>query len=37
MSNEPKPTFTVGGKSFTAVAINTAAKAGEWIKLKLGT
>ncbi|MFC3773686.1 inositol monophosphatase family protein [Paenibacillus sp. GCM10012303] len=37
LSNEPKPTFTVGGKSFTAVAINTAAKAGEWIKLKLGT
>ncbi|PYI50651.1 inositol monophosphatase family protein [Paenibacillus flagellatus] len=36
MSNEPKPIFTVGGKSFTAVAINTAAKAGEWIKLKLG-
>ncbi|MDF2716159.1 MAG: myo-inositol-monophosphatase [Paenibacillus sp.] len=36
MGNEQKPTFTVGGKSFTAVAINTAAKAGEWIKLKLG-
>ncbi|MFK7691445.1 inositol monophosphatase family protein [Paenibacillus sp. HJGM_3] len=28
--------YTVGSKSFTAVAINTAAKAGEWIKLKLG-
>jgi myo-inositol-1(or 4)-monophosphatase len=28
--------FTVGGKSFTAVAINTASKAGEWIKSKLG-
>lgn len=28
--------YTVGSKSFTAVAINTAAKAGEWIKSKLG-
>lgn len=27
----------VGGKSFTAVAINCAAKAGEWVKTKLGT
>lgn len=36
MSNEQKSSYTVGGKSFTAVAINTAAKAGEWIKLKLG-
>lgn len=27
----------VGGKSFTAVAINCAAKAGEWIKTKLGS
>ncbi|GAA3409807.1 inositol monophosphatase family protein [Paenibacillus hodogayensis] len=36
MSNEQQP-FTVSGKSFTAVAINTAAKAGEWIKLKLGS
>ncbi|REE90557.1 myo-inositol-1(or 4)-monophosphatase [Paenibacillus taihuensis] len=26
----------IGGKSFTAVAINCAAKAGEWIKTKLG-
>ncbi|KRE22760.1 inositol monophosphatase family protein [Paenibacillus sp. Soil522] len=26
----------VGGKSFTAVAINCASKAGEWIKTKLG-
>lgn len=26
----------VGGKSYTAVAINTASKAGEWIKSKLG-
>ena len=28
--------FVVGSKSFTAVAINTAAKAGQWIKTKLG-
>ncbi|WP_169085992.1 inositol monophosphatase family protein [Paenibacillus sp. PL91] len=28
--------FVVGGKSFTAVAINCASKAGEWIKMKLG-
>jgi myo-inositol-1(or 4)-monophosphatase len=27
----------IGGKSFTVVAINTAATAGEWIKSKLGT
>lgn len=26
----------IGGKSYTAVAINTASKAGEWIKTKLG-
>lgn len=36
MVNKEKKTFTVTGKSFTAVAINTAAKAGEWIKSKLG-
>ncbi|WP_438444843.1 inositol monophosphatase family protein [Gorillibacterium sp. sgz5001074] len=36
MANEEKQPFTVGSKSFTAVAINTAAKAGEWIKSKLG-
>ncbi|MDF2934689.1 MAG: inositol monophosphatase/fructose,6-bisphosphatase family protein [Paenibacillaceae bacterium] len=36
MSSEQKDAFTVGSKSFTAVAINTAAKAGEWIKSKLG-
>ncbi|MBO9607310.1 MAG: inositol monophosphatase [Paenibacillaceae bacterium] len=29
-------TYALSGKSFTAVAINTAAKAGEWIKSKLG-
>ncbi|WP_442603021.1 inositol monophosphatase family protein [Paenibacillus sp. KN14-4R] len=28
--------YTIGSKSFTAVAINTASKAGEWIKSKLG-
>lgn len=27
----------IGGKSYTAVAVNCAAKAGEWIKTKLGT
>lgn len=32
---ETKP-YLVGSKSFTAVAINCAAKAGEWIKSKLG-
>ncbi|WP_274648949.1 inositol monophosphatase family protein [Paenibacillus humicola] len=32
MSEQP----AIGGKSFTAVAINCAAKAGEWIKTKLG-
>lgn len=36
MAHEEKQPFTVGSKSFTAVAINTAAKAGEWIKSKLG-
>lgn len=29
--------FTVSSKSFTAVAISTAAKAGEWIQSKLGS
>lgn len=33
MSDE---TLSVGGKSFTALAINCASKAGEYIKLKLG-
>ncbi|WP_213527554.1 inositol monophosphatase family protein [Paenibacillus sp. J31TS4] len=28
--------FSVSSKSFTAVAVNTAAKAGEWIKTRLG-
>jgi myo-inositol-1(or 4)-monophosphatase len=27
----------VGGKSFTAVAVNCAAKAGQWVKSKVGT
>ncbi|MEI7025897.1 inositol monophosphatase family protein [Paenibacillus sp. y28] len=36
MAELKKPTYQVTGKSFTAVAINTAAKAGEWIKSKLG-
>ncbi|NOU93497.1 inositol monophosphatase [Paenibacillus sp. LMG 31456] len=36
MSNDRNPSFTVGSKSFTAVAINTASKAGEWIQSKLG-
>ncbi|MFC4810741.1 inositol monophosphatase family protein [Paenibacillus sp. GCM10023250] len=34
--SEGKDIPLVGGKSFTAVAINCAAKAGEWIKTKLG-
>jgi myo-inositol-1(or 4)-monophosphatase len=33
VNNEP---YVVGGKSYTAVAINTAAKTGQWIKSKLG-
>ncbi|OXM84965.1 inositol monophosphatase family protein [Paenibacillus rigui] len=36
MSTNSNPSFTVGSKSFTAVAINTASKAGEWIQSKLG-
>jgi myo-inositol-1(or 4)-monophosphatase len=36
MTSEVKEPFSVGSKGFTAVAINTAAKAGEWIKSKLG-
>ncbi|RKP48781.1 inositol monophosphatase [Cohnella endophytica] len=31
-----QPESVIGGKSFTAVAVNCAAKAGEWIKSKLG-
>jgi len=29
--------MTIGGKSFTAVAVNCAAKAGEWIRSKMGS
>jgi myo-inositol-1(or 4)-monophosphatase len=29
--------YKIGGKSFTVVAVNTAATAGEWIKSKLGS
>ncbi|HEY0829334.1 MAG TPA: inositol monophosphatase family protein [Bacilli bacterium] len=36
MSNNESNSYTVGSKSFTAVAINTAALAGEWIKSKVG-
>jgi myo-inositol-1(or 4)-monophosphatase len=35
MADEAIP-YTLGGKSFTAVAVNTAAKAGEWVHSKLG-
>lgn len=34
--NEKVP-YIVSGKSYTAVAINAASKAGEWIKSRLGT
>ncbi len=36
MTNSNIPSFAVGSKSFTAVAINIASKAGEWIQSKLG-
>ncbi|GAA4866842.1 inositol monophosphatase family protein [Paenibacillus vulneris] len=36
MANESNTSFIVGSKNFTAVAINTASKAGEWIQSKLG-
>ncbi len=36
MKSEFTEAFTVGSKNFTAVAINTAAKAGEWIMNKQG-
>lgn len=36
MEDNKKPAFVVGSKSFTAVAINAAAKAGEWIKSRVG-
>lgn len=34
--SEQQNSTVIGGKSFTAVAINCASKAGEWIKTKLG-
>ncbi|QAY68485.1 inositol monophosphatase family protein [Paenibacillus protaetiae] len=36
VSDSQTQSSIIGGKSFTAVAINCAAKAGEWIKTKLG-
>ncbi|NOV02832.1 inositol monophosphatase family protein [Paenibacillus planticolens] len=36
MVNSGAEPFVVGSKNFTAVAINTAAKAGQWIKIKMG-
>lgn len=32
-----QPDGIIGGKSFTAVAVNCASKAGEWIKSKMGS
>jgi len=32
-----QPESVIGGKSFTAVAVNCASKAGEWIKSKIGS
>ncbi len=37
MVSDPNNASSIGSKSFTAVAINSASKAGEWIKSKLGT
>ncbi len=37
MNDNTSNGYKIGGKSFTVVAINTAATAGEWIKSKLGT
>ncbi|HZG55192.1 inositol monophosphatase family protein, partial [Paenibacillus sp.] len=36
MSQYERETYTVTGKSFTAVAVNMASKAGEYMKSKLG-
>ncbi|WP_309119019.1 inositol monophosphatase family protein [Paenibacillus sp.] len=36
MNNYERETYTVTGKSFTAVAVNMASKAGEYMKSKLG-
>lgn len=37
MNEKDKVPYVVTSKSYTAVAINCAAKAGEWIKSRLGT
>lgn len=37
LNQEEKVPYVVTSKGYTAVAINAAAKAGEWIKSKLGT
>lgn len=37
LNREEKVPYVVTSKGYTAVAINAAAKAGEWIKSKLGT
>lgn len=36
-NGEEKVPYVVSSKSYTAVAVNAASKAGEWIKSKLGT
>lgn len=36
MTGNREESYSVGRKNFTAVAVNTAAKTGEWIKSKLG-
>lgn len=36
MAEKEKQPYVVGRKSYTAVAVNTASKAGEWIKSKVG-
>ena len=37
LNQEDKTPYVVTSKSYTAVAINAASKAGEWIKSRLGT
>ncbi|WP_228101534.1 inositol monophosphatase family protein [Paenibacillus donghaensis] len=37
MNQKDKTPYVVTSKSYTAVAINAASKAGEWIKTRLGT
>ncbi|XID90551.1 inositol monophosphatase family protein [Paenibacillaceae bacterium WGS1546] len=37
MMDANQPGSIIGGKSFTAVAVNCAAKAGEWIKSRMGS